>query len=84
MKNEYIPVITIDGPTASGKGTIAQLLAKKLNWHYLESGLLYRALAFIAKSKKVPLTDDKNLAELAKHLDLTFSIENNETKIFWK
>ena len=45
MNTNLIPVITIDGPSGCGKGTIAQLLAQQLGWHYLDSGALYRAVA---------------------------------------
>ena len=49
MDTHKIPVITIDGPSASGKGTIAQLVAKKLGFHYLDSGALYLSLIHISE-----------------------------------
>lgn len=59
------PVIAIDGPTASGKGTIAQRVARRLGFHYLDSGALYRVLALIALRDGTSLTDDDGLAKLA-------------------
>ena len=44
--NQAVPVVTLDGPGGSGKGTISRLLAKKLGWHWLDSGAIYRVLAF--------------------------------------
>ena len=64
------PVIAIDGPSASGKGTIASRVAKQLGFHYLESGALYRLLALIALREGV--TDEARLAELAEHMDVVF------------
>lgn len=72
-----IPVLTIDGPSGSGKGTIAQLMAKQLGWHYLDSGAIYRVLAQAAIKHHVDLVDEGKLAELAEHLDLVFSLDNN-------
>lgn len=66
--NEQIPVITIDGPGATGKGTICRLLAKWLGWHMLDSGLLYRALGFAALAEKISLEDEKALTALAVRL----------------
>ncbi|MBN1683897.1 MAG: (d)CMP kinase [Gammaproteobacteria bacterium] len=66
------PVITIDGPSGSGKGTISQMLAKKFGWHLLNSGALYRALAIAAKNQGVSLKDEAQLAQLAKKLDVAF------------
>ena len=48
MNNSTVPVITIDGPSGAGKGTVAQMLALDLNWNILDSGALYRTLAFFA------------------------------------
>lgn len=72
-----IPVLTIDGPSGSGKGTIAQLVAKKLGWHYLDSGAIYRVLAQAAIKHHIELDNEQPLAELAKHLDLVFSLESD-------
>ena len=72
-----IPVLTIDGPSGSGKGTIAQLMAKQLGWHYLDSGAIYRVLAQAAIKHHVDLADEEKLAKLAEHLDLVFSLDND-------
>lgn len=71
--SNHIPVITIDGPTASGKGTVAHRVAKHLGFHYLDSGALYRLTALSAKRKNVDLTDEVNLARLAAFLPCRFS-----------
>jgi cytidylate kinase len=52
-----IPVITIDGPSGAGKGTVSRLLAKKLGWHYLDSGSIYRSLAIAVLNKALDVTD---------------------------
>ena len=62
MNDKQIPVITIDGPSGSGKGTICQLLATKLGFHYLDSGALYRLLALAAKRHGVALDNVESLA----------------------
>jgi len=72
-----IPVLTIDGPSGSGKGTIAQLVAKKLGWHYLDSGAIYRVLAQAAIKYDVELDNEHQLAEMAKSLDLVFVLDND-------
>jgi cytidylate kinase len=66
------PVITIDGPSGSGKGTIAGLLAKQLGWNLLDSGALYRLLAFAAGNHGIDLTNEEALKLLAAHLDVQF------------
>lgn len=66
------PVITIDGPSGSGKGTICQLLAKDLGWHLLDSGALYRIVGLAAERKGVAFDDELALAELAANLDVEF------------
>ncbi|MGJ8581859.1 MAG: (d)CMP kinase [Psychromonas sp.] len=65
-------LITIDGPSGSGKGTVCHILAKKLKWHLLDSGALYRILAFAALKKQVPLDDSTALSTLALTLDVSF------------
>ena len=67
-----VPVIAIDGPSGSGKGTIAGLLARKLGWSLLDSGALYRLLAFAARNHGVDLTNEEALKVLAAHLDVQF------------
>lgn len=67
-----IPVIAIDGPTASGKGTVAQRLAAELGWYYLDSGALYRVAALAALRQGVALSDAVSLARLASDLELRF------------
>ena len=70
-----IPVITIDGPTASGKGTLAAAVAARLGWHQLDSGLLYRATALAALRQGLSQADAAALAEVARTLDLRFDGE---------
>jgi len=67
-----IPVITIDGPGGSGKGTVAMRLAKELGWHFLDSGVLYRIVAVAAIDRDIGPDDEKALGELAEQLDVNF------------
>ena len=66
------PVLAIDGPTASGKGTIAQQVAARLGWHYLDSGSLYRLTALRALRQGVTVTDETGLARVAGTLQPVF------------
>jgi CMP/dCMP kinase len=68
-----VPVIAIDGPTASGKGTVAQRVAAALGWHYLDSGALYRLLALRALDSGIDATDAPGLADVARSLQPKFS-----------
>ncbi len=72
MPTSSIPVITIDGPTASGKGTVAQRVAQHLGFHYLDSGALYRLTALSALRSGTALNDEHALAKLAGALPCTF------------
>lgn len=65
-------LITVDGPSGSGKGTVCHILAKKLQWHLLDSGALYRILAYAALQQNIALTDSQALADLALSLDVSF------------
>ena len=65
-------IITIDGPAASGKGTIAAAVAGALHFHYLDSGSLYRLVALKARRSGVPLRDEASIARLAAELDVRF------------
>jgi len=67
-----IPVITVDGPSGTGKGTLASYLAHWLGWHFLDSGALYRVLAYSAMQNSVDVEDEEALAMLARRLDLDF------------
>jgi 3-phosphoshikimate 1-carboxyvinyltransferase len=67
-----VPVITVDGPTASGKGTLASAVAQALGYHYLDSGALYRATALAARDAGVDPADEKALAGIAGRLALRF------------
>lgn len=68
-----IPVIAIDGPTASGKGTVAHRVADQLGFHYLDSGALYRLTALTALRRGTALNDEHALAKLAEHLPCRFT-----------
>lgn len=73
MPTSHIPVITIDGPTASGKGTVAHLVAERLGFHLLDSGALYRLTALQAIRRDLPLSDEHGIAKLAEHMQVTFT-----------
>ncbi len=67
-----VPVIAIDGPTASGKGTIAEIVAKTLGFHYLDSGALYRLVALAAQKSNISLDYEEKLGNIAATLDARF------------
>ena len=67
-----VPVLTIDGPSGSGKGTIAALVAEKLGWSLLDSGALYRIVAAVALDRSMDLADADGLAAMAAALDIRF------------
>lgn len=73
MSMNDIPVIAIDGPSASGKGTVAQRVAERLGFHYLDSGALYRLVALAAMRAEVDLTDETALADIARDLAVVFA-----------
>lgn len=70
----HVPVITIDGPSGSGKGTISQFLADELGWHHLDSGALYRLLAYAALQESVALDNVAALAALAGRLQARYRL----------
>ncbi|WP_455366261.1 (d)CMP kinase [Kaarinaea lacus] len=78
------PVITIDGPSASGKGTISSLVAKALGWQMLDSGALYRLVAYAALKHSIPLDDTRQLESIARDLNVRFAagVNNEETTIY--
>lgn len=74
MQNQ-VPVIAIDGPSASGKGTVAQRVAAKLGFHYLDSGALYRLTALAAQRRGLDWSDEEQVSRLAATLDVVFEGE---------
>ncbi|WP_323752540.1 (d)CMP kinase [Marinobacter sp.] len=72
MVDSKAPVITVDGPGGAGKGTITQMLARKLGWHLLDSGALYRLTALAASRQGVSLDDEAGLVKVAATLDVEF------------
>ena len=78
---QSVPVITIDGPSGAGKGTVCRLLAQKLGWEILDSGAIYRVLALASIHHQVAPTDEESLIPLAAHLDVQFLSTENSSKI---
>jgi len=79
-----IPVLTIDGPSGVGKGTVANIVAAKLKWHILDSGAIYRAFALAASKRDIQIDNTGQLIELASNLDLRFAPDsaNNALSVF--
>jgi len=73
MSKSYIPVIAIDGPSASGKGTVAQIVANNLGYHYLDSGALYRIVALAALEKGIDWQAEEAIAKLVPQLNIAFA-----------
>lgn len=73
MNNLTVPVIAIDGPSASGKGTVAQLVADRLNFHYLDSGALYRIVALAARQQNIAWSNESAVAKCAQGLQIHFN-----------
>jgi cytidylate kinase len=78
-----IPVIAIDGPSGSGKGTIARRVANALGYHLLDSGALYRLVALSARKSGVSLQDSEKLAHLAVELDVRFDSDEGGEERIW-
>lgn len=70
-----IPVLTIDGPSGSGKGTISRAVAERLGWHYLDSGALYRAVGLAAAWESIDLSDPEAVAHCAARTDIRFETQ---------
>ena len=74
---EIVPIVTLDGPSGTGKGTLCHKLAKHLGWNFLDSGAIYRVLAIAATQHKISFTDVDSLISLAINLDLSFVADDN-------
>jgi len=68
------PVITVDGPSGAGKGTLCKALAEALEWRLLDSGAIYRVLALAALHHQVDIVSEEALVPLAAHLDVRLSL----------
>lgn len=79
-ETKTVPVIAVDGPGGSGKGTITTRLAEYLGWHFLDSGALYRLTALAVMKKQVPLDDEVALGEVAVNLDIRFETHGGAVK----
>nr|WP_113867045.1 (d)CMP kinase [Brenneria salicis]NMN91380.1 cytidylate kinase [Brenneria salicis ATCC 15712 = DSM 30166]RBP61780.1 cytidylate kinase [Brenneria salicis ATCC 15712 = DSM 30166]RLM30474.1 cytidylate kinase [Brenneria salicis ATCC 15712 = DSM 30166] len=75
------PVITVDGPSGAGKGTLCKALAEALQWNLLDSGAIYRVLASAALHHHVDIQSEEALVPLASHLDVRFMAENGQLKV---
>lgn len=75
MVAQQIPLITLDGPSGSGKGTIATLLAKQLGYNLLDSGAIYRVLAVVAENNGINFDDEDLLVEKAINLEVSFAVD---------
>ncbi|HYE34536.1 (d)CMP kinase [Methylocaldum sp.] len=72
-----VPVLTIDGPSGAGKGTVSRALAKKLGWHFLDSGAIYRSLAVAVVQAGVDLHDIEAVVHVARSMDLQFDANDS-------
>ena len=72
-----IPVLTLDGPSGVGKGTVASIIAQKLDWHLLDSGAIYRAFAIVARDNDIKIDDIDGLLKLANNFDISFKLNSN-------
>ncbi len=82
LEIEMHGIITIDGPAGSGKSTISRLLAKKINFLYLDTGAMYRAVALAANREGIGLGNDERLGELCRSLDLYFETGEDTPRLF--
>ena len=81
MNTESVVIITIDGPSGAGKGTLSQLVAKHLGYHLLDSGALYRLVALSALNQGADLQDEQAIADIASQLRVKFDVAGDSTRI---
>jgi CMP/dCMP kinase len=78
-----IPVIAIDGPSGSGKGTISRAVAERLGWHFLDSGVLYRAAGLVATRAGVDLGDIDAVADITRGMEVRFEMRSAGDPLIW-
>jgi len=83
MKLNEVPIITIDGPSGSGKGTVSREVARALGWTLLDSGALYRLVAHAARLKEIDLSDRQLLARVAKSMKVRFGSSESGNARVW-
>lgn len=71
-----IPVLTIDGPSGSGKGTVSRAVARSLGWHFLDSGAIYRSLAIAVLRNNIALDSESEIVRMAEDMDLSFTADD--------
>lgn len=76
-----IQIVTVDGPSGAGKGTLSAMLANAYKWHFLDSGAIYRVLSIAAIHHDIALDDVSGLAPLASGLDVTFTVTDNGNRV---
>ena len=81
MNNLIVPVITIDGPSGAGKGTVSQILSEKLGWNLLDSGSLYRIVAYAILKNHINLDDLVSIEQLIKSIDITYNVTESTTDV---
>ncbi|AEW44653.1 cytidylate kinase [Serratia symbiotica str. 'Cinara cedri'] len=82
--NNYSPVITVDGPSGVGKGTLCIALSESLGWRLLDSGVLYRVLALAALDQKIDIKSEAMLVQLAVHLDVSFITNRSKVLVIFE
>ena len=75
-------VITIDGPSGTGKGTIARAISNWLGWHFLDSGALYRVLGLVVRRDRLDISDEDQIVSVASNLNVSFVGMEEETKVY--
>jgi CMP/dCMP kinase len=81
--SDAVPVLTIDGPSGSGKGTVARQVAERLGWQLLDSGALYRLVAYAARQRSVSGNDEPANAAIAGHLEVLFGADEGGNEQIW-
>jgi cytidylate kinase len=83
MSAPNVPIITIDGPSSSGKGTVSRRVADQLGWHLLDSGALYRLVAYAGQQKGLDPGDEAGFAAVARDLDVQFGADSEGNEQIW-